>query len=65
MESLTGNWGESEYDVLKRAEVKGEVEKKVRGLEEEDECFCEEIKLEDEGFAKVWVEMVVVEGPRN
>ena len=65
MESLTGNWGESEYDVLKRAEVKGEVEKKVRGLEEGDECFCEEIKLEDEGFAKVWVEMVVVEGPRN
>ena len=65
LESLTGNWGESEYDLLKKMERKSEVDKKVRGLDREDECFFEEIRLENEGFAKVWVELVAVEGPRN
>ena len=65
MESLTGNWGESEYDVLKKAETKSDVDKKLRGLKQDEGCFCEEIRLDNEGFAKVWVEAVVVEGPRN
>lgn len=65
LESLTGNWGDSEYDVLQKLERKSDVERKVRGLNGEDDCFCEEIRLENEGFAKVWVELVAVEGPRN
>ena len=65
LESLTGNWGDGKYDVLKKAERESELDKKVRVLNGEDGCFCEEIRLENEGFAKVWVELVVVEGPRN
>lgn len=66
VESLTGNWGDTEYEVLKKTEFKSDVDKKVRALNREDDCFCEEIKLDDdEGYAKVWVELVVVEGPRN
>ena len=65
LESLTGNWGDSEYDVLKKLETKSDVDRKVRALNGEDDCFCEEIRLDNEGFAKVWVELVAVEGPRN
>ena len=65
LESLTGNWGDSEYDLLKKTEAKSDLDRKVRELKEEDECFCEEIKLGTDGLAKVWVERVVVEGPRN
>lgn len=65
LESLTGTWGNSEYDELRRTEAKSDLDKKVRGLNRDDGCFCEEIKLGSEGFAKVWVELVVVEGPRN
>ena len=65
LESLTGNWGDGEYDVLKKAERESELDKKVRVLNGEDGYFCEEIRLDNEGFAKVWVELVVVEGPRN
>ena len=65
LESLTGNWGDGEYDVLQRAERESELDKKVRRLNGEGGCFCEEIRVENEGFAKVWVEVVVVEGPRN
>ena len=65
LESLTGNWGDSEYDILKKTEVKSNIDKKVRALNRDDDCFCEEIKLAREGYAKVWVELAVVEGPRN
>lgn len=65
LESLTGNWGDGEYDVLKKAEKESALKKKVRVLDGEDACFCEEIRLDNEGFAKVWVELMVVEGPRN
>lgn len=66
VESLTGNWGDSEYEALKKTELKSDVDKKVRALNREDDCFCEEIKLDEgDGYAKVWVELVVVEGPRN
>lgn len=65
LESVTGNWGDSEYDVLKKTEMKSNLDKKVRVLNEEGDCFCEEIKSDNDGFAKVWVELVVVEGPRN
>ena len=65
LESLTGNWGDGEEEALKKAERESELDKKVRVLNREDGCFCEEIRLENEGFAKVWVELVVVEGPRN
>lgn len=66
LESLTGNWGDGEYEVLKKTEMKSDVDKKVRALNRDGDCFCEEIKLdEDEGYAKVGVEQVVVEGPRN
>ena len=65
LESLTGNWGDSEYDVLKKLETKSDMDRKVRALNGEDDCFCEEIRLDNEGFAKVWVELVAVEGPRN
>ena len=51
--------------MLKKAEKGSELDKKLRGLNGEDGFFCEEIRLESEGFAKVWVELVVVEGPRN
>lgn len=66
LESLTVNWGDSEYEVLKKTETKSDVDNKVQALNRGDDCFCEEIKLDDgEGYAKVWVELVVVEGPRN
>ena len=65
LETLTGNWGDWEYDALKKAERESELDKKVRALNGEDGCFCEEIRLDKEGFVKVWVELVVVEGPRN
>lgn len=65
LETLTGNWGNSEYDLLKKAEAKSDLGKKVRALNREDDLFREEITLGNEGFAKVWVELVVVEGPRN
>lgn len=65
LETLTGNWGNSEYDLLKRMEMKSDLDKKVRALNRDDDHFREEIKLDNNGFAKVWVEMVVVEGPRN
>ena len=65
LESLTGNWGDSEYDLLKKTEAKSDLDRKLRELKEEDDYFCEEIKLGTDGFAKVWVEPVVVVGPRN
>ncbi len=65
LDTLTGNWGDSEYDLLQKAEVKSELRKKGKVLDREQECFRQEIKLGGEGFVKVWVEMVVVEGPRN
>ena len=65
LESLTGNWGDSEYDVFTRMERKSDLDERVRVLIREGDCFCEEIKIDDEGFAKVWVELVMVEGPRN
>ena len=51
--------------MLKKAEKESALKKKVRVLDGEDACFCEEIRLDNEGFAKVWVELMVVEGPRN
>lgn len=45
--------------------MRSDLDKKVRALNREDDHFQEEIKLDNNGFAKVWVEMVVVEGPRN
>lgn len=65
LESLTGNFGASEYDQLRKMEAKSDLDQKVRDLNRDDGCFCEEIKLGSEGFAKVWVELAVVEGPRN
>ena len=65
LESVTGSWGDGEYDGLKKAEKESELDRKVRRLNGEDGCFGEEIRFENEGFAKVWVELVVVEGPRN
>lgn len=65
LESLTGNWENSEYDVLKRTEMKSDLDKKARALSQENDYFNEEIKLDKDGFAKVWVDAVVVEGPRN
>ena len=65
LETLTGNWGTSEYDMLMKTELKSDLDRKVRGLKQEKECFGEEIQLEGNGVAKVWVEMVAVEGPRN
>lgn len=65
LETLTGNWGNSEYDLLQKAEAKSDLEKKVRDLKRENDCFQEEIKLDNDGFAKVWVESALVEGPRN
>lgn len=65
LETLTGSWGNSEYDLLKKAEMKSDLDKKVRALNRDDVCFQEKIKLDEDGFAKVWVEVVVVEGPRN
>ena len=40
-----GNWGTSEYDELKKMELKSDLDKKVRALNQDDECFSEEIKL--------------------
>lgn len=60
-----GNWGNGEYDLLKKTELKSDLDKKVRALNYDDACFSEEIRLGKDGFAKVWVESVVVEGPRN
>lgn len=65
LETLTGNWGDSEYDLLSKTETKSDLNKKVRALNREMDCFHEKIKLDNDGFAKVWVELVVVEGPRN
>ena len=65
LETLTGNWGHSEYDLFKKMEMKSDLDKKVRAWNRGADCFHEEIKLEDGGFAKVWVESVMVEGPRN
>lgn len=45
--------------------MKSDLDKTVRALNRDDDPFREEIKLDNNGFAKVWVEMVVVEGPRN
>ena len=64
-ETLTGNWGHSEYDLFKKMEMKSDLDKKVRALNRGADCFREEIRLENGGFAKVWVESVLVEGPRN
>ena len=65
LDTLTGNWGNSEYDLLKKEEMKSDLDRKVRDLNRENDCFREEIKLDSDGFVKVWVEAVVVEGPRN
>ena len=65
METLTGNWGNNECDILKRLEIKSDLDKMVRALNQDDDQFEKEIQLDNNGFAKVWVEMVVVEGPRN
>ena len=65
LETPTGNWGNSEYDLLKKTEMKSDLDKKVRALNRDHDWFQEEIKLDDDGFSKVWVEAVVVEGPRN
>ena len=65
LETLTGNWGKSEYDLLKKLEMKSDLDKKVRALNRENDCFREEMKFDDNRFAQVWVEMAVVEGPRN
>ncbi|KAL9128343.1 MAG: hypothetical protein Q9175_007545 [Cornicularia normoerica] len=65
LETLTGNWGNSEYDLLKKTEMKSDLDKKVRALNRDTDGFHEEIRLDHDGFAKVWVETVVVEGPRN
>ncbi|CAD6565516.1 MAG: hypothetical protein ASARMPRED_007296 [Alectoria sarmentosa] len=65
LETLTGNWGKSEYDGLKKLEMKSDMDKKVRVLNRENECFWEEIQTDNKGFAQVWVEVAVVEGPRN
>ena len=48
-----------------KAEMKSELNKKGRVLKRENDCFGQEIKLDNDGFAKVWVEMVVVEGSSN
>ena len=65
LDTLTGNWGGSEYDLLKKAEIKSDLERKVRILKRENDCFREETKLDNGGFVKVWVEVMAVEGPRN
>ncbi|KAL9074699.1 MAG: hypothetical protein Q9161_002068 [Pseudevernia consocians] len=65
LDTLTGNWGDSEYDVLMKAEMKSELSKKGRVRKRENDFFGQEVKLDNDGFAKVWVEMVVVEGSRN
>ena len=65
LETLTGTWGNSEYDAFKKMEMRSDLDKKVRALNRGADCFYEEIKLENGGFAKVWVESVMVEGPRN
>lgn len=65
LDTLTGNWGDSEYDLLKKAEMKSDLDRKVRALKQENGCFLKEMKLDNGGFVKVWVEEMVVEGPRN
>ena len=65
LDTLTGNWGDCEYDLLKKAEMKSDLDRKVRDLKQENDCFLEDMKLENGGFVKVWVEVVAVEGPRN
>lgn len=65
LETLTGTWEHSEYDGFKKMEMRSDLDKKVRALNRGADCFHEEIKIENGGFAKVWVESVMVEGPRN
>ena len=65
LDTLIGNWGDSEYDLLKKTEMKSDLDRKVRALKQENDCFLEEMKLDNSGFVKVWVEVMVVEGPRN
>ena len=65
LETLTGTWGNSEYDLFRKMEMRSDLDKKVRALNRDADCFHEKIKIENGGFAKVWVESVMVEGPRN
>lgn len=65
LETLTGTWGDREYEVLKKTEAKSDLDKKLRALNREKDCFTAEIKLGKDGFAKVWVELAEVKGPRN
>ena len=65
METLTGTWGHGEYDMFKKMEMRSDLDRKVRALNRGADCFHEEIRIENGGFAKVWVERVMVEGPRN
>lgn len=65
LDTLTGNWGDSDYDLLRKAEMKSDLDRKLRTLKQESDCFLEEMKLDNGGFVKVWVEVMVVEGPRN
>ena len=65
LETLTGTWGQGEYDTFKKMEMRSDLDRKVRGLNRGADCFDEEIKIENGEFAKVWVERVMVEGPRN
>lgn len=39
LETLTGNWKNSEYDLLKKLEMKSDLEKKVRALNRGNDCF--------------------------
>ena len=65
-ESLTGNLDEDDAkDRLHKMEIVSEMEKKAGALTQEGELFCEKVVFEEGGFAKVWVELVVVEGPCN
>ena len=65
VESSTGYLGDSECEMQKKTDAKSHLDEKVGVLNQKAECFCEEIKFEDGGFAMVWVEAVIVEGPRN
>ena len=48
-----GNWGNGEYDLLKKTELKSDSDKKVRALNYDDACFSEKIRLGKDGFVKV------------
>ena len=49
-ETLTGTWGNSEYDPSKEMEMRSDLYKKVRALNPGADCFYEEMKLENGGF---------------